>query len=430
MKTVKAKLTELKNLINKKINKEYEWLGEVKSPEIIKEIEKLYPLIDKLGNANTTIEVSYTKYHLLRLINKATRIINKERETRVWSKQDTNIFIISLIRLKKFIKEMYLIEVEGNLRSDEELSALSADISKVKANLKEHIELEEKLKKDKVEFDKLKNSLINLQTSYEEAKDQASDMAKWHEKISPLNDEIDEFAETAKNNLTKITTLATTAENAKPKIEQYHKEIEEMIKLFNKQKEDIQKIIEDANRASMAGSFKKQMDDINSKMKWADGFLIGALIITAVISLWGFNSSLITQTLPEGQIHTQFDWVQFFAKSAISLPFLIVAWIKSKERAYLFRLREDYGYKYSSAMAFEGYRKQVQEQSPELEEQLLQIAVDNLGSNPTKVFERDLKSTPLETIIDGVGKRLDKAIDGIKGQVKDIPQKTKDLIDE
>lgn len=430
MKTVKAKLTELKNLINKKINKEYEWLGEVKSPEIIKEIEKLYPLIDKLGNANTTIEVSYTKYHLLRLINKATRIINKEREIKVWSKQDINIFIISLIRLKKFIKEMYLIEVEGNLRSDEELSALSADISKVKANLKEHIELEEKLKNDKVEFDKLKNSLINLQTSYEEAKDQASDMAKWHEKISPLNDEIDEFAETAKNNLTKITTLATTAENAKPKIEKYHVEIEEMIKLFNKQKDDIQEIIEDANRASMAGSFKKQMEDINVKMRWADGFLIGALIITAAISLWGFNSSLITQTLSEGQIHTQFDWVQFFAKSAISLPFLIVAWIKSKERAYLFRLREDYGYKYSSAMAFEGYRKQVQEQSPELEEQLLQIAVDNLGSNPTKVFERDLKSTPLETIIDGVGKRLDKAVDGIKGQVKNIPQKTKELIDE
>lgn len=428
MKTVKAKLTELKNLINEEINKEYEWLGEVKSPEIIKEIEKLYPLIDKLGNANTTIEVSYTKYHLLRLINKATRIVNKKRESRVLSKQEINTFILSLIRLKKFIKEMYLIEVEGNLRSDEELSALSADISKVKANLEEHIELEEKLKKDKVEFDKLKNSLINLQTSYEEAEGQVSDIAKWHKKISLLNVEIDKFAETAKNNLTKITTLATTAENAKPKIEQYHKEIEEMIKLFKKQKDDIQEIIEDANRASMAGSFKKQMDDINQKMRWADCFLIGSLIITAAISLWGFNSSLVASTSYGGRI--QFDWVQFFAKSAISLPFLIVAWIKSKERAYLFRLREDYGYKYSSAMAFEGYRKQVQEQSPELEEQLLQIAVDNLGSNPTKVFERDLKSTPLETIIDGVGKRLDKAVEGIKGQVKNIPQKTKELIDE
>lgn len=113
---------------------------------------------------------------------------------------------------------------------------------------------------------------------------------------------------------------------------------------------------------------------------------------------------------------------------------MIVAWIKAKERAYLFRMREDYAYKYSAAMAFEGYKKQVQvqeqEQDPKLHQQLLQIAVDNLGINPTKVFDKDLKSTPLETIIDGVGKRLDKAVDGIKGEVNDIPKKTKELIDD
>lgn len=417
MRSVKAKLTELKNLIDQKVNKQYQWLGEVTSPEIIKEIEKLYPLIDKLENIDTTLEVSYTKYHLLRLINKATRILNKTRESNKWNKQDINTFILSLIRLKKFVKEIYLIEVQGQLRSEEELSALSADISKVKANLAEHIALEEQLKNDKTEFLSLKNSLINLKTSYIEAENQVSNIAKWHEEISPLNDEINEFSETAKNNLTKITTLATTAENAKPKIEQYNREIEEMIKLFKKQKDEIQEIIDDANRASMAGSFKKQQDDINTKMKWTDVFLIASLIITASISLWGFNSSI----LPKENGITHFDWGLFFAKSAISLPFLVVAWIKAKERAYLFRLREDYAYKYSSAMAFEGYRKQVQEQSPELQIQLLQIAVDNLGANPTKVFERDLRSTPLESIIDGVGKRFDKAVDGIKGQLKDKP---------
>ncbi|KGQ25462.1 hypothetical protein JP33_05940 [Gallibacterium anatis CCM5995] len=422
MKAVKAKLTGLKNLINQKINKEYKWLGEVTSPEIIKEIEKLYPLINKLDNVNNTLEVSYTKYYILRLINKATRIINKKRETNKWSEQDVSTFILSLIRLKNFITEMYLIEVKGNLRSEEELSALSADISKVKANLEEHIELEEKLKKDKMELDKLKNSLIDLQSSYKEAEDHVSDIAKWHEKISPLNDEIDEFAETAKSNLAKITTWATTAENAKPKIEQYHKEIEDMMKRFEKQREDIQEIIEDANRASMAGSFKTQAENIDLKMKNIDKILIGSLVATSIISFINYSTSLsATDNL---------NILQFLSKSVVTIPLLVISWLKAKERAYLFRLREDYNYKYSSAMAFEGYRKQVQEQSPELEEQLLQIAVDNLGANPTKVFDKDLKSTPLETIIDGVGKRVDKAFDGLKGQVQDIPQKTKELIDE
>ena len=430
MKSVKTALKNLKKLIDNKINKEYQWLDTITSVEIMQEIEQLCSSLDKFDEINRPLEIAYAKYVCLKLIKNLEKIITKERKSKQWPKIDTLAFVAHLIKLHLTIKELYLIEVKGELRSEEERQAISADVTKIKANLSEHIALEEQLIEDKQELAKLQSTLSTLQTAYEEAQEQAEQITEWHTELLPIKDNLAADSDTAKKLLGNISTLANTAEQAKPKIEQYHKEIETMIKLFKKQKEEIQEIIEDANRASMAGSFKKQADDINTKMKWADGFLIGSLIITAGISLWGFNSSLITQTISDGQVQTTFDWIQFFAKSAISLPFLIVAWIKSKERAYLFRLREDYGYKYSSAMAFEGYRKQVQEQSPALEEQLLQIAVENLGANPTKVFEKDLKSTPLETIIDSVGKRFDKAVDGIKGQVNDIPQKTKELIDE
>ena len=430
MKSVKTALKNLKKLIDNKINKEYQWLDTITSVEIMQEIEQLCSSLDKFDEINRPLEIAYAKYVCLKLIKNLEKIITKERKSKQWPKRDTLAFVAHLIKLRLTIKELYLIEVKGELRSEEERQAISADVTKIKANLSEHIALEEKLIEDKQELAKLQSTLSTLQTAYEEAQEQAEQITEWHTELLPIKDNLAADSDTAKKLLGNISTLANTAEQAKPKIEQYHKEIETMIKLFKKQKEEIQEIIEDANRASMAGSFKKQADDINTKMKWADGFLIGSLIITAGISLWGFNSSLITQTISDGKVQTTFDWIQFFAKSAISLPFLIVAWIKSKERAYLFRLREDYGYKYSSAMSFEGYRKQVQEQSPALEEQLLQIAVENLGANPTKVFEKDLKSTPLETIIDGVGKRFDKAVDRIKGQVNDIPQKTKELIDE
>lgn len=428
MKTVKAKLTELKNLIDKKINKEYRWLGEVTSPQIIKEIEQLYPLIEKIEKSEKSLEISYAKYIALQLIKKATRIINKTRDTNTWDRYDLNSFVLSLIKLRMTIKELYLIEIKGELRTEEERQAIAADITKIKENLSEHIALETQLIEDKKELAELKQALDNLQNSFEDTQSQTEEISEWHTKTDSLTDEIIDWHKTAADQSKSIQLLFQQSELDKPKIATYKKELEEMRALFKKQREDIQEIIEDANRASMAGSFKKQQDEINKKMRWADGFLIGSLIITAVISLWGFSSSFVTpQNLLEP---TFFNWSQFLAKSAISLPFLIVAWIKAKERAYLFRLREDYGYKYSSAMAFEGYRKQVQEQSPELEQQLLQIAVDNLGSNPTKVFDKDLKSTPIETFMDEVGKRIDKAVDGIKGQVKDIPQKTKELMDE
>ena len=422
MKSVKTALKNLKKLIDNQINKEYQWLDTITSVEIMQEIEQLCSSLDKFDEINRPLEIAYAKYVCLKLIKNLEKIITKERKSRQWSKRDTLAFVAHLIKLRLTIKELYLIEVKGELRSEEERQAISADVTKIKANLSEHIALEEKLIEDKQELAKLQSTLSTLQTAYEEAQEQAEQITEWHTELLPIKDNLAADSDTAKKLLGNISTLANTAEQAKPKIEQYHKEIETTIKLFKKQKEEIQEIIEDANRASMAGSFKTQSDDINRKMKWADGFLIGSLLATAGISYWGFYTSFNAENL--------FLWGQFVAKATISLPLLIVAWIKAKERAYLFRMREDYAYKYSSAMAFEGYKKQIQEQDPELQQQLLQIAIDNLGKNPTSVFDKELQSTPLETIIDGVGKRFDKAVDGIKGQVNDIPQKTKELIDE
>lgn len=263
----------------------------------------------------------------------------------------------------------------------------------------ELLELEQDIK---AELEKLKQA----NEAYSLNKKQSEEIKQWHQTADELTDEIIDWHKVGKEHSKSIELLSKQSEIDKPKIENYKKEIEEMIALFKKQKQEIQDIIDDANRASMAGSFKTQADDINRKMKWADGFLIGSLLITAGISYWGFNTSFNAENL--------FLWGQFIAKSAISLPLLIVAWIKAKERAYLFRMREDYAYKYSSAMAFEGYKKQIQEQDPKLQQQLLQIAIDNLGKNPTTVFDKDLQSTPLESLIESVGKRFDKAVESLK----------------
>ena len=63
MKTVKSELTKLKNAINQKINKEYDWLDSgITSTEIMQEIEKTYALLDKFDNADNSLEIAYAKY--------------------------------------------------------------------------------------------------------------------------------------------------------------------------------------------------------------------------------------------------------------------------------------------------------------------------------------------------------------------------------
>lgn len=396
MNAVKSELTKLKNKFRSEFGDDYIFLNVVSLNNIYDELEKLYPFINKLEGIDNNLELIYIKRTSLKLIRTISRIIKKDEFTI----NDEVRVIGYLIKLKQLIKQSYLIEVEGQFRSEEELSALSSDIEQVKKELGEHISLEEMIKNNKDEFEVLKDNYQELLTDYENGQDKLDDIENWHTTAMPLKNDIASAHTTATEKLGSITQLSTKAENSGTLIKEYEDKLEKMTEEFTAQSEEIQKIIGDANRASMAGSFKKQQDDINRKMKWADGFLIGSLILTAGISLWGFKSSFSPENL--------FLWGQFFAKSAISLPLLIVAWIKAKERAYLFRLRENYAYKYSSAMAFEGYRKQVQEQSPDLQAQLLQIAIDNLGDDPTKIFEKEIKITPLETMIDSVGKRVDK----------------------
>ena len=64
MKTVKSELTKLKNAINQKINKEYDWLDSgITSTEIMQEIEKTYALLDKFDNADNSLEIAYVVVH-------------------------------------------------------------------------------------------------------------------------------------------------------------------------------------------------------------------------------------------------------------------------------------------------------------------------------------------------------------------------------
>ena len=89
----------------------------------------------------------------------------------------------------------------------------------------------------------------------------------------------------------------------------------------------------------------------------------------------------------------------FYERFLMILPLGLFSWFTSRRSQYLFQLREDYAYKYSSAMAFEGYKRQA-EANPEMHDELLKIAIINLGKTPTTIFERDLKHSPSDKVVE------------------------------
>jgi hypothetical protein len=70
-----------------------------------------------------------------------------------------------------------------------------------------------------------------------------------------------------------------------------------------------------------------------------------------------------------------------------------------KQYGYLSRIQEDYAYKFASAMAFEGYKKQAKEIDEDLLKQLLAVSVENLSQNPIRLFNsNDNHASPANEI--------------------------------
>lgn len=164
------------------------------------------------------------------------------------------------------------------------------------------------------------------------------------------------------------------------------------------QKEKINSILGDANRASMAQSFierKRELSmPIENTAKWRNwGLILIALLIFIILCIeWTQDT---------------FDYYRFFSRLPVVMPLIWLVWSNSQRNNHLTQIQEEYSYKAAIAMAFEGYQRKVSElEDIELEKLLLELSVRNLGDNPVKLFEKQMKSSPFEDST--LGKLLEK----------------------
>lgn len=254
--------------------------------------------------------------------------------------------------------------IEPGYRTEAELAILSENISNLKEQKIEYEDLLEKAGK-----------LSKLESSIGDAEQTLQGITEIRTEVLNYKDIISSKAETADLTLEKITKNHELSSRYIVEIDENNKQITYQIKQleeneksyqsaftdleqfivdtkkeFNKQKDEIQEIIDDANRASMVGSFLKRKNEITSSISLLDictvVFLLSIVVILWIIFFNSYNQDVFSLTL-------------FFSKIPITLPLFWLAWLASRKSAYLTRIREDYAYKYSSAMAFEGYKKQV-----------------------------------------------------------------------
>lgn len=378
---------------------------------------ELYGLVERLNQLDVGV---LTKKEILIAQEFANRFITKQNKNDLNSERLNNDSLLKDIFMATYIiKVAYQNIVEPVHRTEAELAALSEDINNL---IKQKEEYKSLLKKAE--------ALSNLEKSIDKAEDTIVKISEINEEVEDYKEKISELAESAKSELDEISDNHGQSEKLVTEININKQRIDEQIELNNKndekieenfnnlnklidstkkqfeeQRNEIQRIIDDANRASMAGSFKTRKTEITSTLRWLDSITYMVLLSICILLVFFFTVSYSDKG---------FSITEFLSRIPITLPLIWLAWLTSRKSAYLSRIREDYAYKYSSAMAFEGYKKQVQEISPDLLGKLLEIAVNNLGDNPTRLYNDKVKHTPFD-------------VDTLSDLIKSLP---KDKIEE
>jgi hypothetical protein len=258
-----------------------------------------------------------------------------------------------------------------------------------------------------------------------EAKKIIGDLKTWHDtgaeyhenieklsvdasdKFDKLEVAINEINETFKNSEQIIenisdreeTTkdLSDAIEDTKILITEHSEKLKDIIKNSIDQQKIIKNNIDDSNKAGLAGSFKRRKDDLKTSIiLWSIGLGI-SLILMFIIS--------IKYILPE--INNGYE--KFLAKLPLIGPLIWSAWFCAKQFGLNNKIREDYAFKYASAMAYEGYKKETREVDEEMLKTLMEKSINNFSENPLRLItEKDGHNSPSNEIIDSFFKTIDK----------------------
>lgn len=159
---------------------------------------------------------------------------------------------------------------------------------------------------------------------------------------------------------------------------------------FEGYRDTISGLLGDANRTGMAASFRERKRELKNPMQY--WLLLFALSIVGIVVLGLVYFAPILET-------GKFEQLPF--RLALVSPLIWLGWFSAKHYGYTARLREDYAFKEASAMSFEGYKREASESNAEMQEKLLELAINNFSDNPIRIYKgHENHASPLHEMLD------------------------------
>ncbi|ANG96766.1 hypothetical protein A8A54_09965 [Brucella pseudogrignonensis] len=213
--------------------------------------------------------------------------------------------------------------------------------------------------------------------------------------------------------ISKSTDLETTIEASTEALQLFEKQIEERDKRFKSgevaltnlladlrlKEESVDELIEKSGQmlslatvAGLASNFGQMKKELTKELKWAGYGFYGAIAFLAISAIPLFF--LIMMPIAKPFLEYYFKGLQIVEQAALGsswqylgqvlgrllilVPAIWLVKFTSIRYSSLFRLREHYAYKYSMAVAVEGFKKQA----PDYGQEITAMVLEQLAFNP------------------------------------------------
>ncbi len=398
MQTIRSNLTRMKNKIEEKFPEGDDIFGfqGINKGLLIGCVEDAYQLSYKLAELEPQFEITILKRKIAHLMDSCREYLSKNSE--FWQKEKKfDQFVTDLTKIREEIRLTYLVVIDKSLRTEVESQQIISDYNELKSAYIEHeelfklvqenytasesaheniIEMEATANELSTNIDNLSNSISTIQKESESSYEFTS---KYEVEAKERKQSIDDLANKLNSMEKRAQGLNTKADTNRKEFDKLKEEIGEQFSINESQQAEIQNTLDNANRMGMAGSFKSRKDELNFPI-----IVWGIVFGLSVFTIFGIGYYFLSPYVEKKIVMDSFE---ILIKIALVSPFIWLAWMSVKQYGYLSRIREDYAYKYASAMAFEGYKKHALEVNEELLESLLSVSIENLSQNPIRLYD-------------------------------------------
>ena len=396
MKGIKSALTKVITIFKEFEDDDYG----VSYKSILHSMEQTRSLLDAMGDKVDTFEVQYMKLELKPILQK----INKEIDDGDVTEEGFDSLIKCVHSIVCLVRTTYNMVVTGYMRSEQELQCLKDDLNlykNKKAELDGYLdEFEEKrcntneyIEQINAFFSKMANTLYpEIKNSHDyllekkkEAEEQVSEIKKSCACINEQLKAVNEISEKSK----VVDMQCTLAQNDIDNILGSSQKIKD--KCITQLK-TVDNILGDANRVSMAGSFKQKAKDITIRANKAKYTFYGFAVVTSLIGMGLFYRELL--------FGTSINYYLLPFKILVLFPFIWIAWSQYKAYSEDLDLEKGYSHKATTAQAYEGFKRQMNEDDEDMRRELLGLSIQIFGQSPDEFLDKERPSSPVSEFID------------------------------